>query len=105
MDLENQAAIKELAEKFGAENMVVVLGMPGEGVRLAAETLTTGDPSWAGPLAGVSLELPVFHILEEKVRSEVPRDIYAEKLEMMEMVLDLPRIEEDLAQVRGAIRG
>ena len=93
-----------LSKKFGAENLVVVLGMPGEGVRLAAETLTTGDPSWAGPLAGVSLGLPVFHILEEKVRREVPRDIYAEKLEMMEMVLDLPRIEEDLAQVRGAIK-
>jgi betaine reductase len=75
--------------------------MPGEGVRLAAETLMTGDPSWAGPLAGVSLGLPVFHILEEKVRIKVPRDIYAEKLEMMEMVLDLPRIEGDLAEVRG----
>jgi len=101
MDLGNQAAIKGLAEKFGTENLVVVLGMPGEGVRLAAETLMTGDPSWAGPLAGVSLGLPVFHILEEKVRIKVPRDIYAEKLEMMEMVLDLPRIEGDLAEVRG----
>ena len=101
MDLGNQAAIQGLAAKFGKENLVVVLGMPGEGVRLAAETLMTGDPSWAGPLAGVSLGLPVFHILEEKVRTKVPRDIYAEKLEMMEMVLDLPRIEGDLAEVRG----
>ena len=102
MDLENQAAIKELADKFGAENLVVVLGMPGEGVRLAAETLTTGDPSWAGPLAGVSLGLPVFHILEEGVRTQVPADVYAEKLQMMEMVLDLEKIEEDLAAVRKA---
>jgi betaine reductase len=100
MDLENQAAIKELAERVGAENLVVVLGMPGEGVRLAAETLTRGDPSWAGPLAGVSLGLPVFHILEESVRTQVPEAIYAEKLQMMEMVMDLEKIEGDLAEVR-----
>ena len=102
MDLENQAAIKSIADEVGPENLMVVLGMPGEGLRLAAETLTTGDPSWAGPLAGVSLGLPVFHILEEKVRSQVPEDLYADKLLMMEMVLDLEQIESDLAEMRAA---
>ena len=102
MDLENQAAIKSIADEVGPENLMVVLGMPGEGLRLAAETLTTGDPSWAGPLAGVSLGLPVFHILEEKVRSQVPEDLYADKLLMMEMVLDLEQIENDLAEMRTA---
>ena len=102
MDLENQAAIKSIADEVGPENLMVVLGMPGEGLRLAAETLTTGDPSWAGPLAGVSLGLPVFHILEEKVRSQVPEDVYADKLLMMEMVLDLEQIESDLADMRAA---
>ena len=102
MDLENQAAIKSIADEVGPENLMVVLGMPGEGLRLAAETLTTGDPSWAGPLAGVSLGLPVFHILEEKVRSQVPEDLYADKLLMMEMVLDLPQIESDLADLRAS---
>ena len=95
MDLENQAAIKSIADEVGPENLMVVLGMPGEGLRLAAETLTTGDPSWAGPLAGVSLGTPpFFHILEEKVRSQVPEDVYADKLLMMEMVLDLEQIEK-----------
>ena len=102
MDLENQAAIKSIADEVGPDNLMVVLGMPGEGLRLAAETLTTGDPSWAGPLAGVSLGLPVFHILEEKVRSQVPEDVYADKLLMMEMVLDLEQIESDLADMRTA---
>lgn len=101
MDLENQAAIKKLAEEIGAENLMVVLGMPGEGVQLAAETLTTGDPSWAGPLAGVSLGLPVFHILEEQVRTQVPEDLYREKLELMEMVLDLDQIEKGLSDIRA----
>ena len=102
MDLENQAAIKSIADEIGSENLMVVLGMPGEGLRLAAETLTTGDPSWAGPLAGVSLGLPVFHILEEKVRSQVPEEVYADKLLMMEMVLDLEQIESNLAEMRAA---
>ena len=102
MDLENQAAIKSIADEIGPENLMVVLGMPGEGLRLAAETLTTGDPSWAGPLAGVSLGLPVFHILEETVRTQVPEDLYADKLLMMEMVLDLEQIESDLADMRAA---
>ena len=102
MDLENQAAIKSIADEIGSENLMVVLGMPGEGLRLAAETLTTGDPSWAGPLAGVSLGLPVFHILEERVRTRVPEDVYADKLLMMEMVLDLEQIESDLADMRAA---
>lgn len=101
MDLENQAAIKKLAEKFGAENLMVVLGMPSEGVQIAVETLTTGDPSWAGPLAGVSLRLPVFHILEEQMRTEVPEDVYREKLELMEMVLDLEQIEKGLVDIRA----
>jgi len=102
MDLENQAAIKSIADEVGSENLMVVLGMPGEGLRLAVETLTTGDPSWAGPLAGVSLGLPVYHILEEQVRAQVPEAVYAEKLLMMEMVLDLPQIESDLASMRAA---
>ncbi len=101
MDLENQAAIKKLAEEIGADNLMVVLGMPSEGVQIAAETLMKGDPSWAGPLAGVSLGLPVFHILEERVRSEVPPEVYREKLELMEMVLDLGQIEKGLAEIRA----
>ena len=44
----------------------------------------------------------MFHILEEKVRAQVPEEVYAEKLLMMEMVLDLPQIESDLASMRAA---
>ncbi len=100
MDLENQTTVKDLVEANGAENLVVVLGMGGDGLRIAAETLTSGDPSWAGPLAGVSLGLPVYHILEESVRSRVPADVYAEKLQLMEMVLDLSEIEAAMSGMR-----
>ena len=54
MDLENQRRVKELAEKYGAENCLVLLGASeAESAALAAETVTTGDPTFAGPLAGV----------------------------------------------------
>ena len=53
MDLENQKRVKEFAEQYGAENIVVLLGAAeGEGAGLAAETVTNGDPTFAGPLAG-----------------------------------------------------
>ena len=54
MDLENQKRVKEFVEQYGAENIVVLLGAAeGEGAGLAAETVTNGDPTFAGPLAGV----------------------------------------------------
>ena len=41
MDLENQKRVKEFAEEYGAENLVVVLGAAeGEAAGLAAETET-----------------------------------------------------------------
>lgn len=44
MDLENQKRIKEAAEKFGNENLVVLLGAAeAEAAGLAAETVTVGD--------------------------------------------------------------
>ena len=48
---------KRFADQYGAENVVVVLGAAeGEAAGLAAETVTAGDPTFAGPLAGVQLD-------------------------------------------------
>ena len=56
MDLENQKRVKDFADQYGAENIVVVLGAAeGEAAGLAAETVTAGDPTFAGPLTGVQL--------------------------------------------------
>ena len=102
MDLENQATIKKLSEEYGSENLMVVLGMPTDGLKIAVETLTKGDPRWAGPLAGVSLGLPVYHVLEEEIRDLIPSEIYEEKLKMMEIVLDLEKIESNLLEMRAS---
>ena len=102
MDLENQKRVKELAEKYGPENVVVVLGASeGEASGLTAETVTAGDPTFAGPLTGVSLGLTVYHICEPALKAEIPADIYEEQVGMMEMVLDIDDISSEMESVRS----
>lgn len=81
--------------------MVVLLGTPNaESSELVAVTLTKGDPTWAGPLAGVSLELPVYHVTEETVRAQVPSDVYDVQVGLVEMVLDVPAIAAAVERAR-----
>ena len=99
--MENQNRVKEAAEKYGAENVVVLLGgAEAETAGLAAETVTAGDPTWAGPLAGVSLGLKVYHILEEDVKAEIDPAVYDEQIGMMEMVLDGEAINAEIKEMR-----
>lgn len=101
MDLENQNRVKEAVDKYGAENVVVLLGgAEAETAGLAAETVTAGDPTWAGPLAGVSLGLKVYHILEEEVKAEIDPAVYDEQIGMMEMVLDGEAINAEIKEMR-----
>lgn len=102
MDLENQKRIKEATEKYGAENVAVLLGASeAEAAGLAAETVTVGDPTFAGPLAGVELNLLVYHIVEEEAKSQVDPSVYEEQVGMMEMVLDVDAISEEMKEIRG----
>ncbi len=89
MDLQNQQRIVDAAEKFGAENCVLILGSSdAEGAEIYAETVTNGDPTFAGPLAGVPLGLAVYHIFDEEIRAECDDAQWEEQISMMEMVLD-----------------
>ena len=93
MDLQNQQRVIDAAEQYGDENVVVVLGSADtEGAGLYAETVTAGDPTFAGPLAGVSLGLPVYHVFEEVIKAEVDPKIWEEQVSMMEMVLDAAKL-------------
>lgn len=101
MDLENQNRVKDAADKFGAENVVVLLGAAeAEAAGLAAETVTAGDPTFAGPLAGVELGLSVFHVIEEEMKEQFDEAVYEEQVGMMEMVLDCDEISEEMAEIR-----
>jgi glycine reductase len=101
MDLENQKRVKELSEKHGPENIVVVLGAAeSEASGLAAETVTAGDPTFAGPLTGVQLGLKVYHICESEIKKEIPEALYEEQVGMMEMVIDVDSIANEMASIR-----
>jgi glycine/sarcosine/betaine reductase complex component A len=101
MNFENQGVIKRLADQYGPENLAVVLGNgEASGVEVFAETVTEGDPSYAGPLAGVALKIPVYHVLEDEVTAVVPETMREEKLQLSALVIDV----EPMRQVLQAAR-
>lgn len=101
MDLENQQRIMDLTEKYGAENLVVILGgAEAEASGLAAETVANGDPTFAGPLAGVQLGLKAYHIFEEEIKNQIDPAVYDEHISMMEMVLDVDGIVQEVKNIR-----
>ena len=100
MDLENQKRVKDFADEYGAENLVVVLGAAeGEAAGLAAETVTAGDPTFAGPLTGVQLGLTVYHVCEPEMKAEFDEAVYDEQVSMMEMVLDVDDIVSEMSAI------
>jgi glycine/sarcosine/betaine reductase complex component A len=101
MDLENQRRVKEMADKYGAENIVVIIGgAEAEAAGLAAETVTAGDPTYAGPLAGVPLGLRVYHAVEPEFKESVDEQVYEDQIGMMEMVLEVDDIIEEVSSMR-----
>jgi len=103
MDPENQAQINEITQNIGSNNLCVVLGASDiEAAEIAAETVTEGDPSFAGPLAGVSLRLPVYHILEPKVRDSIPTDVYEKEVGILSMIVDSAEVGKKFEAIREA---
>ncbi len=109
MDPENQGQVKTIAERAQKDNIpksdiIVVLGASDlDGVMITAETVTTGDPTFSGPLAGVSLGLPVYHILEPEVRKAIPEDVYEEQVGIWAMAVEeekIERISQELKMLR-----
>ena len=79
-----------------------MLGAPdADSAELYAETVTHGDPTWAGPLAGVALELPAYHIMEPEIIAQIDPAVRKEHLSLMEIALDVEKIAEGLNRVRN----
>ena len=101
MDLSTQETIKRLVDEHGADALLVVLGAPdAESAGIAAETVVLGDPSWAGPLAGVQLGLPVYHILEDEPRAAIPTEVWEEQVGLMIDVLEVDAIAAAVREYR-----
>ena len=103
MDLEDQSLIQRTAEEHGSQ-VIVVLGQPdADSAEITAETVHNGDPTWAGPLAGVPLGLPVYHILEDEIKLQIDPETYETEVGLMVLTLDREQIMAGLDRVRSAI--
>jgi glycine reductase len=102
MDPENQSRIKATVERYGADDMVVVLGAADPwAIEMAALTVTEGDPSFVGPLAGVQLGLPVLHIFEDEIREQVDPSLYEERIGFVELAVDSAAVKAAMKKFRG----
>ena len=102
MDTQKQAIIKRLADDLGTENLVVVIGaVDSEVAHVTAETMTVCYSSFIGPLTGVSLRLPVYHILESEVKEAVHQSVYEEQVGFMELVADKEEIDRTFREIRA----
>lgn len=72
---------------------------------MVALTLTEGDPTWAGPLAGVRLDLPVFHVTEPLIKAQVPPALYEAEVGLAECALDTAAIHAALQAIRERVDG
>lgn len=99
---EMQAEIIGACEKYGADNIVVVLGGgDGEGSSLAAETVITGDPAGVGPLADKALGLEVYSIFEPEIKDQLDQEVYEGYCATLEIILDIDDIIAQMNDVRG----
>lgn len=101
MDLEGQGRIKQVVEQAGAADVIAVLGANSpDAVEMFALTLKSGDPSYAGPLAGVALGIPSFHILEPEIAAQIAPEVYQRELALPAMVMDVDEVIRPLKTLR-----
>lgn len=101
MDLEDQGRIKETLERTGTENVIAVLGANStSAVEMTALTLKNGDPTYAGPLAGVELGVPSFHILEPEIVAQIDRELYERELALPAMAMEVDALVAAVRAIR-----
>lgn len=82
--------------------MVVLLGAPNiDSALIQFETVTRGDPTYAGPLAGIELGLQAYHVFEPEVKALIEPARYGELIETLELGLEADSIVEALQQARA----
>ncbi len=99
MDQENQVQIQELAQKYGCEELIAVLGSADpEMAVIAAESVAGGNLMFIDPIPTAQLGLKAYHIVE--LKELIDHQVYLRHMEMMEMILDISRIIEEVSIVR-----
>lgn len=94
--------MKQLAEEYGRDDLIVLLGAPNvDAARVQFETMTRGDPTYAGPLGGVELGLDVYHVFEPEVKDIIDPGRYGDLIETLELGLEADAIVEAIRQSRA----
>ena len=101
MDLEGQGRIKQVVEQAGADGVVAVLGAnSAAAVEMTAMTLKSGDPSYAGPLTGVALGIPSYHILEAEIAGQIDAAVYERELALSALAMDVEQVIAPMKAIR-----
>ncbi len=94
--------MKKLAEKIGTEELLVVVGMNQPSIlRIMARTFHDGDPSYAGPLAGIALGLNTYHIFE--LKNMIPAEVWESEMGMYELEIE-DKAREEIFQIMTEAR-
>jgi betaine reductase len=102
MDLEGQGRIRQVIEQAGTDGVVAVLGANSPtAVEMTALTLKSGDPSYAGALAGVALGIPSYHILEPEIAAQIDPALYERELALTALAMDVPEVIAPLRALRA----
>lgn len=103
MDLEGQGRIRQVVEQEGTAGVIAVLGANSPtAVEMTALTLKSGDPSYAGPLAGVALGIPSYHILEPEVVDQIDAALYERELALSALAMDVEQVIAPMKAIRDA---
>jgi len=103
MDLESQEKILRLSQAHDPKDLVVLIGAPDpEAAEITAETVVSGDPAFAGALAGTQLGLAVYHVLDDEVKAEVPDDVWEDQIGVMADVLESDALVAAVVSMRAA---
>jgi betaine reductase len=103
MDLEGQGRIKQVIEQVGTDDVIAVLGANSPtAVEMTALTLKSGDPSYAGPLTGVALGIPSYHVLEPEIAEQFDASLYERELALPALAMDVADVVAALKTIRDS---
>src|SRR5215471_10786297 len=101
MDLEGQGRIQQVVKQSGTDNVIAVLGAnSAAAVEMTALTLKSGDPSYAGPLAGIALGIPSYHILEPEITGQIDGELYDRELALSALAMDVTEVIAPMKAIR-----
>src|SRR5262245_11514801 len=103
MDLEGQGRIQQVVGRTGTDNVIAILGAnQAAAVEMTAMTLKSGDPSYAGPLAGVALGIPSYHILEPEIVEQIDSALYERELALSALAMDVDEVIAPMRSIRDS---